>query len=123
MATIESIASSGFEVENWGRRPFRHPHHTASSVALAGGGSPPRPGGISLAHNGVLFLDELPEFKRNALEILREPLESGHITISRIPQQLLISSKPNNENSMTVRTRVISARQHQFERSGKKTHI
>ena len=181
VAAIESIASNGFEVQNWRRRPFRHPHHTASSVALVGGGSPPRPGEISLAHNGVLFLDELPEFKRSVLETLREPLESGNITISRaarqvrfpahfqliaamnpcpcgylgdakreccctldqvrryrqrisgplldridmhvqvsrISQQLLISSKPNNENSMTVRTRVINARHYQFKRSGK----
>jgi magnesium chelatase family protein len=69
--------------EMWGQRPTRAPHHTATATALVGGGSSPRPGEISLAHHGVLFLDELPEFPRHALEALREPLESGVITISR----------------------------------------
>jgi magnesium chelatase family protein len=80
-----AVASLGgrFSLEQWAQRPTCHPHHTASAVALVGGGSPPRPGEISLAHNGVLFLDELPEFPRAALEALREPLETGHITISR----------------------------------------
>jgi magnesium chelatase family protein len=70
-----------------GQRPLRAPHHTASAVALVGGGSPPRPGEISLAHGGVLFLDELPEFPRSALEALREPLETGRVTISRAARQ------------------------------------
>ena len=86
-AAIQSLGSAGFRVENWKRRPYRAPHHSASSVALVGGGSDPRPGEISLAHNGVLFLDELPEFGRRVLETLREPLESGRIAISRAARQ------------------------------------
>ncbi len=86
-AAIQSLGSSGFDVRKWRRRPFRAPHHTASGVALVGGGSVPRPGEISMAMHGVLFMDELPEFSRDVLEVLREPLESGRITISRAARQ------------------------------------
>jgi len=81
-AAVHSLAGS-FRLEHWGQRPFRAPHHSASSAALIGGGGTPRPGEISLAHNGTLFLDELPEFQRGVLEALREPLETGHIHIAR----------------------------------------
>lgn len=87
-AALYSISDVGFDVKQWGKRFFRHPHHTASAIALVGGGSNPRPGEVSLAHNGVLFLDELPEFDRRVLEVLREPLESGEITISRAARQV-----------------------------------
>ena len=85
-AALLSLTGS-FQVSQWGQRVLRAPHHTASSVALVGGGSPPRPGEISLAHEGVLFLDELPEYPRAALEALREPLETGRILISRAARQ------------------------------------
>ncbi len=86
-AVVASVSRQGMDLSQWRMRPFRAPHHTASGVALVGGGSQPRPGEVSLAHNGVLFLDELPEFDRRVLEVLREPLESGRITISRAAQQ------------------------------------
>lgn len=87
-AAIASISDQHWDVNNWLKPPYRAPHHTASAAALVGGGSNPRPGEISLAHNGALFLDELPEFDRKVLEVLREPLESGHIVISRAARQV-----------------------------------
>ncbi|HNP36467.1 MAG TPA: YifB family Mg chelatase-like AAA ATPase [Woeseiaceae bacterium] len=86
-AAIDSVLGMPFNAKRWRLRPFRAPHHTASAPALVGGGSDPRPGEVSRAHNGVLFLDELPEFSRHVLEVLREPLESGQITISRARRQ------------------------------------
>ena len=88
VAAVASVSSGGFDPQDWGRRPYRSPHHTASGVALVGGGAQPRPGEITLAHHGVLFLDELPEFDRHVLEVLREPLESGQITVSRAARQV-----------------------------------
>ena len=87
VAAVNSITGSGVDAARWRLRPFRAPHHTASSVALAGGGGHPRPGEVSLAHHGVLFLDELTEWNRSVLEVLREPLESGRIVISRAARQ------------------------------------
>jgi len=87
VAAIHSVSTQGFEAERWGERPYRAPHHGASAAALVGGGNLPRPGEISLAHHGVLFLDELPEFDRDVLEALREPLESGRISIARAARQ------------------------------------
>jgi magnesium chelatase family protein len=85
-AAILSLAGQ-FKPEKWAQRAIQSPHHTASAVALVGGGSPPRPGEISLAHEGILYLDEIGEFNRSSLEALREPLESGHISISRAAQR------------------------------------
>jgi magnesium chelatase family protein len=87
VAAIHSVATAGFEAARWGERPYRAPHHSASTAALVGGGSLPRPGEISLSHHGVLFLDELPEFDRDVLEALREPLESGRVSIARAARQ------------------------------------
>ena len=87
-AAIQSVANGQFDITNWKQRPFRCPHHSASSVALVGGGSHPKPGEISLAHKGILFLDEFTEFSRSTLEQLREPLESGYIHISRAAQNI-----------------------------------
>ncbi len=88
VAAVRSVCGGSIRPDEWRIRPFRNPHHTASAIALVGGGTFPRPGEISLAHNGVLFLDELPEFGRRVLEVLREPLENGVITISRASQQI-----------------------------------
>jgi magnesium chelatase family protein len=85
VASIYSVANQSYQ---FGQRPFRAPHHTASAIALVGGGSQPKPGEITLAHLGVLFLDELPEFDRKVLEVLRQPLESQEIVISRAARQM-----------------------------------
>ncbi|KFN52062.1 hypothetical protein N790_03775, partial [Arenimonas malthae CC-JY-1] len=86
-AAVHSVSGQGLDLSRWRQRPFRAPHHLASAVAVTGGGGNPRPGEVSLAHNGVLFLDELAEWSRHALETLRQPMESGLITISRAARQ------------------------------------
>jgi magnesium chelatase family protein len=93
VAAVASVSQQGFNPAEWQQVPYRAPHHTSSSAALVGGGRPPKPGEISLAHHGVLFLDELPEFSRQALECLREPLESGAVTISRAASQAVFPAQ------------------------------
>jgi magnesium chelatase family protein len=93
VAAIHSVSSAGFEASRWGERPFRAPHHSASGASLVGGGNLPRPGEISLAHHGVLFLDELPEFDRDVLEALREPLETGRACITRAARQAVFPAR------------------------------
>ncbi|TQF72300.1 YifB family Mg chelatase-like AAA ATPase [Pseudoalteromonas luteoviolacea] len=87
-ASVYSIIGKEINPDNWRQRPFRAPHHTCSAVALVGGSSNPKPGEISLAHNGILFLDELPEYERKVLDSLREPMETGMVSISRAAQQV-----------------------------------
>src|SRR5690606_19371524 len=86
-AAVRSVAGIPLKSDSWRVRPVRAPHHTSSPIAHVGGGAQIRPGEISLAHHGVLFLDELPGYGRRVLEVLREPLESGVITISRAARQ------------------------------------
>lgn len=86
-AAVASVSGRGLDPVSWRQRPYRAPHHTASAISLVGGGPEPRPGEISLAHHGVLFLDELPEWGRHTLDVLREPLESGTVTVSRAARQ------------------------------------
>lgn len=93
VASVHSVAGLAVTEGGWRQPPFRAPHHTASAVALVGGGSSPRPGEISLAHRGVLFLDELPEFERRVLEVLREPMETGEIAISRAARQVTFPAR------------------------------
>lgn len=86
-AAVHSVSRQGIDLNHWHRRPYRAPHHLASAVAITGGGGDPRPGEISLAHNGVLFLDEIAEWSRHTLDVLRQPLESGVVTVSRAARQ------------------------------------
>ena len=87
-AAVRSVSGRDIDLSSWRHTPFRAPHHTASAAALVGGGNPPRPGEISLAHQGVLFLDELTEFRRHVLEALREPLECGEVALARAARQV-----------------------------------
>lgn len=93
LAAVQSISTAGFRPEHYGLRPFRQPHHSASSVALIGGGSSPRPGEVSLATHGVLCLEEVLEFSRQTLDMLREPLETGEVRLSRAAQQMTYPAK------------------------------
>ena len=92
-AMVHSVVGNSPDPETWRQRPFRQPHHTSSAVSLVGGGSVPRPGEISLAHHGVLFLDELPEFDRKVLDVMREPMESGFVCISRAAHQAVFPAQ------------------------------
>jgi len=93
VAALASLRARGYREARWGQWPFRAPHHCASSVALVGGGRQAQPGEVSLAHLGVLFLDELPEFDRRVLEVLREPLESSQIDISRAEYKVRLPAR------------------------------
>lgn len=93
VAAVTSLSREGLNIKKLGNIPFRAPHHTSSNIAMVGGGRPPIPGEVSLAHQGILFLDELPEFNRQVLESLREPLESGHVSISRAGFQITFPAK------------------------------
>ncbi|KKO46749.1 ATP-dependent protease, partial [Arsukibacterium sp. MJ3] len=93
VAAISSLTGTKFQPEHWRQRPFRAPHHSCSAAALVGGGSIPRPGEITLAHRGILFMDELTETPRHVLDSLREPLESGRVSISRARQQVTFPAR------------------------------
>ncbi len=109
VAAVRSITGEGVSWSHWRQRPFRSPHHTASAASLAGGGSTPKPGEVTLAHHGILFLDELPEFGRPVLDCLREPMETRHIWIARSNQkvkfpanfQLVAAMNPSPTGSLT----------------------
>lgn len=124
VAAIYSISRQGFDEKFLHRRPFRRPHHTASAVSLVGGGKMPLPGEVSLAHHGILFLDELPEFSRHVLEVLREPLESGKVHLSRAAGQadypancqLIAAMNPCPCGYLTDRQRACHCRSDQVQR-------